>query len=391
MRHQEGSIRKDKARGVWYGVYREDRLQPDGSVKRVQRVVKLADICNRYRSESDVRPLLDAILAPLNDGKVDVRSTMTVAQFVENGWLPHCEQVLAPASMDHYKKGWRYLKPYIGAKALRDVRAADASDLLDSMRKQGIGHRCVKQAKTTGSAIFTRALACSIIDGNNPFKLAALPKRRKKKSAKPTTTVQDVWAMLQALKGHPKAQAAIGLTWFGGLNPSEARGALWENYDGVSLKITQSVWRTHTGSTKTEAREAPIPIIGPLGAILSQVRAADGNPLTGPILRGKKGQPLNLDNLSRRVIKPALQAAGLPWKDAYRANRRSVSTTATALAKDNGLAAKGLLRHATLATTDRNYIQTVPAETLAAMSELERQFAECDANCDAKVSHGVVN
>jgi hypothetical protein len=39
MRHQKGTIRKDKARGVWYGVYREDGLQTDGSVKRVQRVV----------------------------------------------------------------------------------------------------------------------------------------------------------------------------------------------------------------------------------------------------------------------------------------------------------------------------------------------------------------
>jgi len=391
MRHQKGSIRKDKARGAWFGIWREDELCDDGSIKRVQKSCKLADIDNRYRYEKDVRPILDAILAPINDGKVDVRGTMTVAQFVDSEWMPHCTRELSPATVDHYQKGWKYLKPYLGEKALRDVRAADVTDLLATMSQNGIGHRCVKQAKTVGSAIFSRALAYSIIDGTNPFKHGALPKRRDKKKVKPMTTLQDVWAMIQALKGQPKAQAAIGLTWLGGLNPSEARGALWENYDGMALKITQSVWRTHVGPTKTEAREAPIPIIAPLRAILSELRAADGNPLTGPILRGNKGKPLNLDNLSRRVIKPALEAAGIPWKDAYRANRRSVSTTATALAKDNGLAAKGLLRHATLATTDRNYIQTVPAETLAAMSELERQFAECDANCDAKVSAGVVN
>ena len=74
--------------------------------------------------------------------------------------------------------------------------------------------------------------------------------------------------------------------------PSEARVTLWENYDGVSLKITQSVWRTHTGATKTEAREAPVPVITPLRAILTELRAVDGNPLTGPILRGKKGQAI---------------------------------------------------------------------------------------------------
>jgi len=59
-----------------------------------------------------------------------------------------------------------------------------------------------------------------------------------------------------------------------------------------------------------------------------------------------------------------------------------VSTIATALAKDNGLAAKGLLRHSQLATTDRNYIQTVPAETIAAMAALEREFADYGAKME---------
>lgn len=45
------------------------------------------------------------------------------------------------------------------------------------------------------------------------------------------------------------------------LHLSEAHGALWESYDGVHLKITQSVWRTHVGPCKTEAREAPFYII----------------------------------------------------------------------------------------------------------------------------------
>jgi integrase len=316
---------------------------------------------------------------------------MTVTQFVATEWMPYCQRELAPATVNHYQKGWKYVQPYVGKKTLRDVKAVHVTNLLAAMRDRGIGHRTIKQAKATGSAIFSRALACSAITGNNPFKDGAIPKRREKKEAKPSTTLQDVWEMLQALKGIPKAQAAIGLTWLGGLNPSEARGALWENYDGLTLKITQSVWRTHAGPTKTEAREAPVPVIGPLRAILTELRAADGNPLTGPILRGVRGTPLNLDNLSRRVIKPALEAAGIVWRDAYRANRRSVGTVATALAKDNGLAAKGLLRHATLATTDRNYIGIVPEETRAAMAEMERQYAECCASVVQDGSKVVVN
>jgi len=186
--------------------------------------------------------------------------------------------------------------------------------------------------------------------------------------------------MLQVLKD-VKARAAIALTFFGGLVPSEARGTLWENYDGNTLKISQSVWRTHAGPVKTEAREAPIPIVEPLRGILIELRRIDGSPASGPILRGKRGRPLNLDNLNRRVIAPTLKGAGIPWHG-FRPNRTGVSTIATALAKDNGLAAKGLLRHSQLATTERNYIQTVPDETLAAMNALERQFAEYGAKME---------
>ena len=383
MRQQKGYIKK--SHGAWFGVWYQDELSNDGTVKRVQKSRKLAECCEAYRSKRDVRPLLDEILAPLNAGRCNVRSTMLLSQFVEQDWLPTCEQQLRPATLRGYRFHWeKYLKPYIGSLPLREVRAVTGTDLLARLQRQGIGHRTLRYVKAVGSAICSRALAYSILEGSNPFALAELPKRQGKRAAKPMTTMQDIWAMLQVLHD-VKARAAIALTFFGGLVPSEARGALWENYDGQSLKIMQSVWRKHVGPTKTEAREAPIPIVEPLRRILEELKATDGNPLSGPILRGKKAQPLNLDNLSRRVIKPALDKAGIPWHG-FRPNRTGISTIATALAKDNGLAAKGLLRHSQLATTERNYIQTIPTETLAAMAALEREFTEYGAKMEQRGS-----
>ncbi|MCU1269628.1 MAG: hypothetical protein JWN74_922 [Acidobacteriaceae bacterium] len=97
-----------------------------------------------------------------------------------------------------------------------------------------------------------------------------------------------------------------------------------------------------------------------------------------------------MDNLNRRVISPALKAVGIAWHG-FRPNRTGVSTIATALAKDNGLAAKGLLRHSQLSTTDRNYIQTVPAETLAAMTAVERAFADYGAKMEQITTATVPN
>ena len=56
-------------------------------------------------------------------------------------------------------------------------------------------------------------------------------------------------------------------------------------------------------------------MIEPLGTILAELLAElrkvdgapDGNPTTGPILRGPSGKPLDLDNLAERVVKPTLR------------------------------------------------------------------------------------
>src|ERR1700731_3087251 len=65
-KYQNGYIwRKGKK---WDGRWWEDVIE-DGQVVRKQRARKLAEYCDRYRCQSDARPLLDDILRPLNEGK----------------------------------------------------------------------------------------------------------------------------------------------------------------------------------------------------------------------------------------------------------------------------------------------------------------------------------
>jgi hypothetical protein len=76
------------------------------------------------------------------------------------------------------------------------------------------------------------------------------------------------------------------------------------------------------------------------------------------ILRGPSGKPLNLDNLSKRVVSPLLKAVGREWHGWY-SLRRGVATTLAGLTRD-GMASKGLLCHTNLATTTRRYVKDVP-------------------------------
>jgi integrase len=179
--------------------------------------------------------------------------------------------------------------------------------------------------------------------------------------------------MMDALEkaGEKKARAAVALMFFAGLRPGEARGACWEDYDGKKLTVRQSIWHTYTTTPKTNGSAKPVPVIEPLVGILAELRTTDKDPSSGPVLRGPSGKPLDLHNLANRVVIPTLRAAGVPWHGWY-ALRRGVATAVTALSTDS-LAAKGLLRHSSVSTTERHYIyiKDVPESTLQAMKRLE--------------------
>lgn len=228
MKQQKGFI--FKASGSWYLKYREDVLE-DGNVVRKLRTHRLARVDDACRTEVEARTLADEFLAPFNRGTVDARSTMTITEFAEQIWLPLCRENLAPATVNGYEKQWKkYLKPRLGSVAIRDFKTITATNFLQSLAKAGVGYRTVRYGKALGSAIFGLALSQSIntLEGGNPFRYARLPKRTERKREMPATSAQGVVDMLNAVPD-VKAKAAIALTYFGGLSPSEARGALWEN------------------------------------------------------------------------------------------------------------------------------------------------------------------
>jgi integrase len=365
----------------WFGRWREDALI-DGKVIRKQQSRRLADYCDRYKTERDVRPLLDDILRPLNQGRADVRSTLTLASFVTNFYIPYTRENLKPSTHHGYLKLWNgSLAPRIGEIRLRDFRTVDAAKLLNALAATGWGRRSLQHAKSLVSGVFTYAKNLGVLDGVNPVRDALVPKKAAAPAETHATTPEEVVAMLEALgkaedlepRQRVQARAAIGLMYFAGLRPGEARGVRWEDYEARSLQVVRSVWRTHSTAPKTQAAAKPVPVIEPLRELLSELRTVEGSPESGPMLRGALGKPLDLNMLSKRAVVPVLLNAKIPWHGWY-ALRRGIGTLTATLAKDAN-AAKGLLRHSSLATTLGHYVKIVPEVTERAMHQVEQLFA----------------
>ncbi len=178
--------------------------------------------------------------------------------------------------------------------------------------------------------------------------------------------------------GEKQAKTAVALIFFCGLCPGEARGARWEPFNGRRLTIPESDWCIPVTTPKTKESLASIPVGESLRSILVEQRESDGNPSSGCILRGKlRGQPLNLNNLARRVVKPVLAKAEpnpIPWRIGY-ALRRGIATVVSAVERDPNTA-KALLRH-DLTTTLRHYDKGTSESVERAVRQIEQLCNAC--------------
>jgi integrase len=387
MKTQNGTIKKIGR--SWYGRWREDVIV-DAKLKRVQKFEKLAEVDDRYRSKADVRPLLAERLRALNEGRVDARSTLRLSAFVDEFYLPYARDSFKPSTVHGYTKLWKdSLSANVGDIRLRDFKTVDAANLLAAFATKGWGRRSLQHAKSLLSGIFTYAKNLGVIDGINPVQGTIIPRKAAPPAETHASTPEEVMAILELLdraKGveprqRVQSKVAIGLMFFAGLRPGEARGVRWEDYNGKTLTVKQSVWRNHTTDPKTAHAAKPVPVIEPLRELLAELRAAEGNPQNGSILRGVLGRPLNLNMIAKRVIMPALRnpenypspnPKKLRWHGYY-AFRRGIATLTSSVSRDP-MAAKGLLRHTSVSTTLNHYIKDVPEVTENAMNLVEELF-----------------
>lgn len=395
VRNQRGQIfRVGKS---WYGRWRRDELEPtaDGSkvIVRRQHCEKLAEYSDRFRAKRDVQTLLDEKLKPLNEGRCAPESTLTVAEYGEKFFLPHAKKELKPSTANGYRGLWKhYLKPRLEFEriALRDFRCVNATNLLTEIHRQhGIGRATLRHCKALLSVIFSHAKRAGVLDGPNPVIDAAVPRGASASKATHAYSADEVLLMLDALDG--VARTAVALMFFCGLRPGEARAIRWEDYDGKTVRIRASMWRLHTTLPKTAESVAPVPVAETLREILNESRRDSGY-----ILATATGAAVDLHNLAARIVRPALARCAeckkektehvanghefkpLPtWRGWY-AFRRGLATLATSL--DTQMAAKSLLRHSNVATTQQFYIKSVAAEALRAVEKIDVLFEKSGAN-----------
>src|SRR5262249_32853464 len=101
-RYQEGCLwTRGKRKKGWVLRWREDVLQPDGSVKRMLRAGTLGPVNKITRQQA--RNFLQEKVGPLNLGIRRPQATMTLADFVQADWRPNAGLALKRSSVRYYE------------------------------------------------------------------------------------------------------------------------------------------------------------------------------------------------------------------------------------------------------------------------------------------------
>jgi integrase len=224
------------------------------------------------------------------------------------------------------------------------------------------------------SGIFRHAIAKGRLSAN-PIRDAALLSTPRAPKQTGAYTPQEVLVVMRALGNHPQAALAVGIGFFLGLRTAEISGLQWSDIsdDWKTIHVQRSVWRGQVSPGKTATSNAVLPLISPLREMLKAFKQTET--VLEPsqfILMSSARTPLDLHAMSKRVIRPVLKNAGLPWRGFY-AGRRGL---ATLLANTDPIAAQGMLRHSSLNTTQEFYIKAVPGVTLSAMKQLESSLRD---------------
>jgi integrase len=367
---QEGSIRE--SHGSWFLRYYEDVLNDDGKPGRARRSIKLARVDEKCPSIKWARQLAAPYLAPLQ-APTAVEGALMLSQYVEKFFLPYITLKKKYSTVRSYKMILEvYVLPRCGDIPLRAFRTVDCQKVLDGVEgpKGPLSHQSLLRIKSCMSAVFSHAIRTGVLGGTNPIRESRAEGGTRTRADRYAYTLPEITKMIRVLP--EPARTIVAVCAFSGTRESELKGLKWEDDKGSHLLIQRSIfgWHTTPEETKTEASKNSVPIIPALRVVLdAHKRNANGNAW---MFHGeKKGLPLNLDNLSRRVIKPILGDKWHGWH-AFRAGLATNLFDLRVPAETIQL----IMRHSNVSVTQQHYIrQKQEREGAAAMKLLQKAFS----------------
>ena len=366
VRYQIGHLYEDH--GAWFVRFRLGIRQANGSVK-MQRTAERLGSVEDFATKADVEAVRMAFMQKVNGAQTSPYPSMTLSEFSEQFYLPWVERELRASTYKGYRDIWNlYLSERVGQIRLRRFRTVDASKMLRTIADDcDLTKTTLQHIKSVLSGIFTHAKNEGAYDGENPVEGARIPRNAREPGETYAYNLVQILRILEVLPLLPKA--AVATASFAGLREGELRGVEWPDFAGDTLTVKRSIWKAVVNEPKTRASRQSVPVIPTLAKILDEHRASMHNPGTGVIFHSGNGEPMDMDKLAQRVIRPAVEASGLPWYG-WHGFRRGIASNLYELGANDKIVQR-VLRHAKPHVTRERYIKAFDPAVMEAMQRMQ--------------------
>jgi integrase len=371
VRYQKGCLFQDH--GAWFVRYRESVKQKDGSIKFRRQAKRLGDVGSFPRAD-DIEPLRVSFMQKINHDRSNGDSSMTLAEFVDYSYLPWVEAERRASTSKGYREIWEnHMSARIGELRVREVRTVHVGRMLRAIAAEhDLAKNTLQHLKSVLSGIFTFAKNEGAFDGANPVQGALLPSKAREAKETFAYDLRQILQILDVLPLLPKA--AVATASFVGLREGELRGVEWRDYNDTEMTVSRSIWKSVVNRPKTSASRNSVPVIPALATILDEYRMSMHSPSSGVIFHSGDGRPMAMDRLAQKVIRPAIEAIGLPWYG-WHGFRRGIASNLYALGADDKVVQR-VLRHAKPHVTKERYIKAFDPAVLEAMRRMQATLEE---------------
>jgi len=320
------------------------------------------------KSKKKAQVLHDEWLVKSRKGELQIPKAIIFAEFAQIWLTDYCEVKLKPVTIKEYR-GYlnKYLIPAFGRMKMTAIRPEHVQRHVTALVKEGrLKPKTIKNQIVPVKRMFALAMQWGYAN-QNPAENIALP--RIENPDIPFLAPEQMRELIEATD--PQWKSLIALACMCGLRKGECLGLTWDNvlWKTHFIHVKQSLWNGNLQTPKTKKSIAKIPMPRTVEALLLERMTISPASEMNLVFCRKDGSPLRQEYVNHGILKPALEATGLP-RVTFHGLRHSF--VAAHIAQETPMKViQELARHSSIQTTLDRYGHLLPDSKEDAAAKLE--------------------
>lgn len=344
QRRRRQAPKPTKERKSWKIRYYTDVVDADGTRRRVRKTKSLGlvrEITFRQAQKEAAK-----FLQPINDAEPHAGYASKTMNNLIQRWGTAVRPTLKRSTQDSYAWAFRRIQPAFGSAPVAAISRADVQEFLTAA-SVGLAPVSVRSLRVHLQGLLTVAVEWEWLSRNpakGRFRLPAPDPIRPRHILTP----EDCQRLVAVLP--PPYDVAVVLACHSGLRSGELAALRWGDFDGRRIAVARAVYRGQLGTPKKRRSRRRVEIGSQAREALARWRSQTRFPADSSyIFAIRRDTPLDMHNVAKRHVKPAVERLGLPSVSWH-----SFRHTYTSWGRAAGVTPEGMrdqLGHASIATT----------------------------------------